>query len=80
MIKQQLIIWTNDGLSNWHIHASLGLNELKQYNYPHDFFTGYFMEEQSYISIKSELQVKIIGAISPCLAASCWLKIYVRHS
>ena len=27
-IRQQAIIWTNDGLVYWHIYASLDLNEL----------------------------------------------------
>ena len=26
--RPQAIIWTSDGLVNWHIQASLGLNEL----------------------------------------------------
>ena len=26
--RQQAIIWNNDGLVNWRIYASLGLNEL----------------------------------------------------
>ena len=29
-VSPQAIIWTNDGLSYWRIHAQLGLNKLKQ--------------------------------------------------
>ena len=29
--RRQVIIWTNDGLVNWRIYASLGLNELSEY-------------------------------------------------
>ena len=28
LTRRQAIIWTNNGIGNWHIYASLGLGEL----------------------------------------------------
>ena len=32
-IRQQDIIWSNDGMFYWHLYASLGLNELNDYHF-----------------------------------------------
>ena len=31
LTKRQAIIWTNDGIINWRVYASLGLNNLKPF-------------------------------------------------
>ena len=34
-------IWTNDGIINWRIYASLSLNELARYKYPLCTYNGH---------------------------------------
>ena len=53
VIRQRVIIWTNDGLSYWRIYSSFGLSELtlssKEINISLSHISGIWVQEHTQI-------------------------------